>query len=254
MSELLLYPRLPAAVARSRLALIRRRTLAQLECLAATQDPDAIYAATGGTRVTPDVLQSLRIKLLGEARLCGFPQRSGKDAVQFDWAAAPLLLDVLRLSSGEACRNEVWSFIAIIVLPDLVTWRFPSQNEERFLGGERNTFQRMWWRAYLLREPGATDPWRLIRLPEDALVGLMERPGISSNPRVTRAIAVAIMDLIATLPSEKREAGWRLAYKLVRRRIPLVNLDALDPRELTAQLNEICRAVAARLEREHVAA
>ena len=154
---------------------------------------------------------------------------------------------VLRMSCGEACRNEVWNFIATILLPDLVTWRFPSQNERRFLGGDRNTFQRLWWRAYLLRESGAHDPWRLIRLPEDALVGLMERPGISSNPNVTRTIARAIVEIVVTLPSEQREAGWRLAYKLVRQRIPLVNLDALDEPQLISQINEVCRSAERRV-------
>ena len=241
MTELLLYPRLPVAVARSKIAEIKGRSLADLSRMAAFEFPQAIYPATGGTRVLQDVLKSTRSELLRKAEELGFPQRTEADPIHFDWAAAPVLLKTLRMTPGEACRNDVWTFIATVVLPDLVAWRFPSRHETRYLGGGRNTLQRLWWRAYLLREKDSPDPWRLVRLPEDALVGLMERPGISSNPRVTQAIARWVADSIVPLKTDGKEDLWRRAYRLVRQRIPLVNLDALEESDLVAQINEVCR-------------
>ena len=135
----------------------------------------------------------------------------------------------------------------MVLLPDLATWRFPNQNDRRLMGGDRNTFQRLWWRAYLLSDASTDDPWHLLKLPEDAMVGLMERPGISSNPEVTRAIARTISRIAEALPNAKKEDGWRLAYKLIRQRIPLVNLDSLGPADLNEQLGSISTATLLRM-------
>jgi hypothetical protein len=247
MTELFLYPRLPASIARTRIAQITGKAPSALSPDASSSSPDAVYPATGGARFPAERMDRLRSELLDQARQLGFPSLDGAEAVRFDWVAAPILLERLSMHPGEACRNEVWSFITLQLLPDLATWRFPGQNDRRLLGGVRNAFQRLWWRAFLLRQPGEKDPWKLLRLPEDALVGLFERPGISSNAHVTRAIAGAIENIIENLPGPLREAGWRLTYKRIRQRIPLVNLDALEHQELISQLQGICAAATRQL-------
>jgi len=243
MTELLLFPRLPAAIARSRMEGIRGKTPAELQASASETCAEAIYAATGGSWVKPQLLAGVRGELVSRARSLGFPDKNAGE-VRFDWIAAPILLTNLGMHPGEASRNEVWSFMAIQLLPDLATWRFPKQNTERFLGGTRNAFQRLWWRAYLLEDRDNEDPWHLVKLPEDALVGLMERPGISSNPFVTCMIAKAISELMGTLPSSLREEGWRLAYRRIRQRAFLTNLDAVEEAELQNQVRVICQRAA----------
>ena len=78
---------------------------------------------------------------------------------------------------GEAFRNEVWSYLTIEVLPDIAAWRYLGRAEERFLGGVRNTFQRLWLRGFLLDDP--TDRTLLLRylkeLKEDSFVHLPRR-------------------------------------------------------------------------------
>jgi hypothetical protein len=203
-----------------------------------------VFPATGGTCLTEAPLQKVRAALLEAARSLGFPKAVKQDAlVAFDAAAGSVLLKELPIVPGEGARDDVWSFLTLVLAPDLATWRFPDQNERRMLGGVRNTFQRLWWRAYLLHDPGKRDPWHLLRLPEDALVGLMERPGISSNPAVTKSIALGIEEIASRLPSASREDGWREAYKRIRQRFPLVNLDALSDQEVASQIGEICAAV-----------
>jgi DNA (cytosine-5)-methyltransferase 1 len=244
MSEVFLFPRLPIGAARTRVAEITGKSAQELLATYVLSSTDAIYPATGGTRLTLDRLEKLRAELLTCARQLGFPSTERMEPASFDRAAAVALLQYLPIQPGEASRTDVWSFITLRVFPDIATWRFPKQNERRLLGGVRNTFQRLWWRAYLLHDPSEADPWHLLKLPEDALVGLFERPGISSNPHVTRSIAKAIVAIIESVPSAHQEGGWRLAYKRIRQRVPLVNLDALDEPELQGQLEAICTAVA----------
>lgn len=243
MSETYLFPRLSPVQVRERLQTIAGRSPRQLSELATSSFQDAIFAATGGGRVNTAVLDQVRNRLLSAAEKYGFPDESTSSPVAFDPTASAILLHDLPIAPGEACRDDAWSFLTTMLLPDLTTWRFPDQNERRFLGGARNAFQRLWWRAYLLEDAGAPDPLWLVRLPEDALVGLMERPGISSNRRVAREIARAIRTIADTLPASAREGGWRLAYKRIRQRVPLVNLDVLPDNSLIQQLNEICTAV-----------
>lgn len=206
-----------------------------------TNPADAIFPATGGTRVDPQAFVEVRARLVLSASQLGFPQTASPDiGTKFDHDAAAILFQDLPICPGEASRDEVWSFMSICVLPDLTTWRFPDQNERRFLGGVRNAFQRLWWRASMLRDESSNDPWWLIRLPEDALVGLMERPGISSNSTVARVIAQSIAKLSASLPARLREDAWRAAYKRIRQRVPLANLDSVTADVLVRQLGDLC--------------
>jgi len=252
MADVFLFPRLPASAARARLSDVLGNSVAELSRQAATSHPEAVFAATGGRRIGEDLLKKLRAALVGAAHQLGFPNDTRQESiVAFDLAAGRVLLAELPIAPGEASRDEFWSFMSLVLAPDLATWRFSDQNERRLLGGVRNTFQRLWWRAYLLCEPQEPDPWRLLRLPEDALVGLMERPSISSNPTVTRSIARGIADIAANVNGSAREEAWRDAYKRVRQRFPLVNLDVLPPAEVASQIDSICRAVMAAFVAKH---
>jgi Family of unknown function (DUF6339) len=241
-TEFFLFPRFSPRVARLNLEKIQGKSPLQLTSLAGTDSADAVYPATGGGRVGQQVLADLRRRLLDCAKTLGFPDPEDAEAVKFDHEAAGILLQHLPIAPAEASRDEVWSFISLCLLPDLATWRFPDQNSRRFLGGVRNTFQRLWWRAAMLKDDTVSDSLWLIRLPEDALVGLMERPGISSNNVVARSIARSIAKLAESLPTPLREDGWRAAYKRIRQRIPLVNLESLPEPALAEQLDTLCQA------------
>jgi hypothetical protein len=242
--EIYLFPRLPIRAAKARIAEVLGKGVSDLGAMAAGSHPESVYPATGGTRISEQSLLKVRAALLKAARELGFPNTSGRDSLlSFDPAAGIVLLEELPIAPGEAARDDVWSFMTLILAPDLATWRFQDQNEQRLFGGVRNAFQRLWWRAYLLHDPRERDPWHLLRLPEDALVGLMERPGISSNPAVTKAIALGIQGIANRLPSDLREDGWRDAYKRIRQRFPLVNLDVLAEQEVMNQIGQLCQEV-----------
>jgi hypothetical protein len=200
-----------------------------------------VFPATGGARVSESDLKSLRGGLLKIATSLHFPEEANQHAAaEFDYLAGRFLHESMKISPGEAAKNDVWTFFALILVPDVATWRFPDQNERRLLGGVRNVFQRLWWRAQSLCAKSESDPYYLLRLPEDALVGLMERPAISSNSTVARTIARAIFEISRDTQLKDRENTWRDAFKRVRQRVPLVNLEYLDDAELSRQIAEIC--------------
>ncbi len=242
MSEYFLFPRLPTAAAEARLASVSGKAVADLTRIAATQDATAVFGATGGARVQERILANLRSELVRAATELGFPNPSRKDiTMSFDPIAAGILSDGLPISPGEASRDDVWAFLTLVLLPDIATWRFPDQQRNRLLGGTRNAFQRLWWRAQVLRDSSNTnDPIWLLRLPEDALVGLMERPALSSNPRVAVTIGRTIHALAAQTTATEREDAWRSAYKRIRQRLVLVSFDFLPDEDLRAVIRSTC--------------
>jgi len=190
MRETKLFPRLTTAAA--------RRLLNDAASLAgdparARHDGEgaATWGASGGRRVTAAELAEIRTALVTLAETCGFP--NGGDRVSraaFDARCTAWWGETQALPLGEALRDDVWTCLAVALLPDVVRWRFQGLSAERFLGGVRNTFQRQWMRALAFdRGEGADGRWRLVELlPEDALVQVMERPSVGSQPELARAI------------------------------------------------------------------
>lgn len=190
MRETRLFPRLTTAAA--------RRLLADAAALAsepgrARRDGEAgaTWAASGGRRATAEELTEIRTAIVELAEAYGFPD--GGDRVSraaFDARCTAWWGEADALPLGEALRDDVWTWLAVALLPDVVRWRFQGLSSERFLGGVRNTFQRQWMRGRAFdRGEGAEARWRLVELlPEDALVQVMERPSVGSQPELARAI------------------------------------------------------------------
>ena len=149
------------------------------------------YAATGGSRAHKSQLIKLRDGLLEIGQANGFPSTDRRNSfARFDAEVTAFLIDNPLFGSGEALRDDVWAFIGVSLAPDLVYWRFGSARE-RYLGGVRNTFQRLWLRGRVL-DRGADHPrrWKLVKeLTEDALVQITERPSLGGDPVLARAIA-----------------------------------------------------------------
>ena len=151
----------------------------------------ARFGATGGRKVDPAELNQLREELLRLAESNGFPGARDRTALaRFDAETGAMLVEQPILASGEALRDDVWAFIGVSLAPDIVNWRF-GKSRERYLGGIRNTFQRLWMRARSLdRGANYPDRWRLLEeLTEDALVQISERPSLGGEPMLATAIA-----------------------------------------------------------------
>ena len=156
--------------------------------------PEAVrFAATGGSRAERDHLLSLRKTVEEAARAHGFGVPGNRAShARFDTELGASFAEMSLLSSGEALRNDFWTFVGTSLAPDVVYWRFGAARA-RYLGGVRNTFQRLWLRARAL-DRGKQHPrrWQLLEaLTEDALVQITERPSIGADPVLARAVAEA---------------------------------------------------------------
>lgn len=155
---------------------------------------ETTYAASGGSPVPNEFLRTFRSKLVEIARACGFPGRgSAANRARFDELTSIHLAQLPELETGEALRDDVWAFLATVLVPDLVAWRFTDRPVERFQGGVRNAFQRLWIRGRILdRGPEAEHRWKLLaELTEDAFVQITERPSIGGDARLARSFAEA---------------------------------------------------------------
>jgi hypothetical protein len=205
------------------------------------------FAPSGGTRAAADIIVGIAKRLRSIAADCGFPSSDDADARgRFDRLAARALATIPELRSGESLRDDVWAFIATVLAPDLTAWRFPDPARERFGGGVRNIFQRLWMRGRIL-DRGEEEPerWKLVEShSEDAMVQIFERPSIAGNERLARAIAEAWTDTAEKVGRSQMEDLMRRATRLIRLRNEIVDLSFLPEGDLVAEVESAFRMAA----------
>ena len=158
-----------------------------------------------------------------------------------------ILHEIMQIAPSEASHQGPWAFMACILLPDIVRWRFPGAeritSKERFLGGSRglrNTFGRVWWRAYTLGQPDSNQPYEFLsQLGEDEMVQIMERPGLAGSPLLARQVCRSFLDAMRQNSGIARSELLRDTMKRLRRLLPLISFDALLDDELCILINEI---------------
>lgn len=203
--------------------------------------PQAVrFAATGGTQASPRLLSEFREGILQIAEMNGFGRAGGRAGfAKFDAEAAAWLADRSFLASGEGLRDDVWAFLGVALMPDVVYWRF-GVARERYLGGVRNTLQRLWMRGRALdRGLGSPDRWQLLdELTEDALVQITERPSLGGDPLLGRAIAEAWVRAAHQRGKGAMEAIMRGAVLRIRVWNEVRSLSDLPAAELALVLDE----------------
>lgn len=244
-----LYPRLLHSDARDLSENYADLSLSELEDRADVQHPRSIFTSTGGTRVSQATLRDLRQGVRKIAVEAGYPSPfpdapPHRSRLDFDFEAARFLHEEMAIVTGEAGKDDVWEFLSCVLLPDVVRWRFPGSSrndhrtsEERFLGGVRNTFQRLWWRAEVL--VGEDGFGVLRRLNEDELVQIMERPLIASHREVARRMASMFLELVDRHADIDRMHVMRDAQKRLRRLTPIISFSALDDFRIDATVREV---------------
>lgn len=196
------------------------------------------FAASGGTQ---DFNAAGRISNLVKevAAKHGFPEAVGQKAkAAFDVDCAVALAQCPELATGEALRNDTWAFLSGVMLPDIVEWRFPGAKAERYEGGVRNTMQRLWMRGVVLdRGPGIKNRWGLLAaLTEDAMVQIFERPSISADATLARAIAEGWVATANKIGSSAMEDVMRRATKLLRIHNEIIDLGFLPNEQLQTEV------------------
>lgn len=226
-----LWPRLPLPRARVTAAEVASLTVEQLSRLPVNREASRLFAPTGGIRVDDVVVRDLRTRLEGIASGAGFPAIVRRDGrARFDNDASQFLVDY-PMSPGEALRPEVWAWIAVVLVPHLVKWRWAGENGavalERFAGGvTRNALGRLWYQGMSL-DRGRSEPQRWLysqSFGADQAVALLERPSLAGN----RRICLAVGKVWTSLPEAKRkEELFRQTMKALIVRGGLIRLDVL---------------------------
>lgn len=187
-----IYPHLSRVAARSRVEEIRRVSEENPEALVdlvGFHDPKAALPATGGTSATVDTIAEVREYVMREIQQWA-GRVVGSGSSEFDRTLGKALHTALDVAPTEAASEDFWTFMTVVVFPDVAYQRFPSLPDERLLGLPRNVLRRVWLRHSVLGDmlfEGHTP------LQEDELVGLFERSSLARNPRLLRALANQIL-------------------------------------------------------------
>jgi hypothetical protein len=217
-------------------------------------DTPFTYAPVGGVQGGPQFMRELREKVLALAHEHGYPATRDQASLHaFDSDGAYLLHRELGITPHEAGHREVWACLTAAHLLDVAAWRWGGINDRNRANGDinRDTFRRLWWRAEMLHDPNLT--WDAFGgLGEDEIVAIMERPGVTGNPRIAKAIVRGFSACLQTEPdlAPLRMQLMRDAMKRLTRLTPFILLDALTSVELDEKIenvmNEAKRAVQGR--------
>lgn len=196
------------------------------------------YATSGGTQ-QPQFLDGLAERIRNVMGICGFPDnRSQVAKAKFDRVVGELLGEDDSLRTGEFLRDDTWAYLSCCLLPEIVEWRFPGYNRERYAGGDRNTFQRLFRRAVTLDRGPGPNRWELLTaLSEDACVAIFERGIIASRPALVRSIASCWIHHARRQGRGNMEGIMRHAIKLIRLRNVPYDTEWMEEDQLTAMVD-----------------
>lgn len=239
-----LYPRLAPSHAVELWEELHLRPVEALRNVSASTHPNEYFAAVGGRRVVTNEIDLIARDIRGLAEKFGYPDTRGRAMADFDTEVSIYLGSAVEISPGEAYRPETWAFLSLIVLPDVVKWRFQGFNISRCTGGRRDCFHRLWLRAkaFDLGE-GRDNRWILLRnLTEDAFVSIIERPSLAGNYTLCKVLGLSWMKTASKVGRGAMEDLNRRAIKRIRSKGTIIYLDAL-PYEALKSIVEQCYSV-----------
>lgn len=233
------YPRLPRAVARE---IVEERVEWLPEKLrqeSHTSHPLAA-PARAGSLVPKNLLTQVRDRVRTALDIADpkfdWPIAASRVA-EFDRIIGRQLYENMQIVPADAASEGVWSFMTLVLLPELGPWRFPGAGDKRYFGVPRNVLRRTWWRAHILGPDLGGSTSLSPYLGEDELVQIFERPTLSANPWIARAIVSAIHGSSEQLTGARSVFVRDFTRRLLRM-TPLLCLDALPRDSLEALLVE----------------
>lgn len=182
--------------------------------------PDQVFAPIGGHKVTQGHLEQVRDAVHGavaSAREVNDSHPQGSSGItwetRFDVHVGVALHQTLGISRSEAAVPGVWSWLTLVLLPDVIAFRHPrTKKAARLTGGPRNILSVTWWPVEVLGR-SLVDPTSTQSLQVDEIVGLFERSALSRN----NELAVAYATLVQQRQPQGRMSTTREFAKLVRR-------------------------------------
>ena len=189
-------------------------------------------ASTGEIAVMRErVLESIT-EWRGRASLTSPEDRAG-----FDNSLGVALHRHLNIVPSDAGHEGTWTFLTVLVFPDLAATRFGNLAASRLVGTPRNVLRRVWQRQVVL---GDLLQQGKVPLGEDELVGLFERTALVRNGAIVREVVRAVY----AYEGPRRSAWARKFYKLVTFQTGARMLDVLDDAELAHLVRKLAAQAA----------
>lgn len=237
MSAQLLWPRLSRGRA-VQLALTLSTASLEQARLGARTSHRAAAPEPWGQPVTDGRIADVQARLRELADGRGWPKRlDPAGAAEVDRGWGRLLHEGMQIMPVDAADEGVWSFLALVVVPDLSLWRWPGAHRDRFIGLSQHAFGRLWWREWVLGSDMTGDVGTAAPLSEDELVALFRRRDLVANPVVARAIVRGVQRSGVEGPA--RLATMKRVVVDLLRLTPARCLDVLDEVELDQLVREV---------------
>lgn len=237
MNQLMAFPRLSAAPARVRLQEVRtlvESNPANLRELSEVSHPQAVPVPTGAPIASSEDITTLRSNVYADLSAWNLTQPvNARDSIEFDRTLGDSLLRNLHIVPADAGHSDTWSFLTLVVFPDIAWARFPTLHENRALGKQhRNVLRRVWDRHRVVGDlqMSATAP-----LGEDEMTGLFERSALARNTGLVRVLASMIME---HSPADRTTYARTLSKSAVAITGTYL-LDVMDPREVRSLIEEM---------------
>ncbi|RAY10743.1 hypothetical protein DPM19_33640 [Actinomadura craniellae] len=237
-----LYPRLLSGQAKPLHEAYQTMAPAELTDRVGGTHDSAVFAATGGDRTSEKDLRRLREKVVALAQGSNFPEESTRELRStFDLKLAKLLHTEMGIVPAEAASGDVWAFLALVLLPDVAYWRYPSPPGDRVLGTDltRHVFGRLWWRAHLVHSPGDPDPYSALSILGEAAFDQIyaRRKALGGSPYLVKAI-LRVWDSLNLHEFKERQVLIDFLMRLLRLG-PFVAFEALNTDALDAELRSV---------------
>ena len=241
-----LWPRLSTAA-----GIIEYRKLAEVppeELAGASRNkhPQMTYAASGGRRIGENGVERLAEAIRSTAAEYGYPAEVGSaDHISFDRAAAEQIHQMMDITAVEAANRGVWTFLAVVAMPDVTRWRFSGDNLERWIATDltRHMFSRLWWQAatFGVKTANSQDYSLLRRLTESDLNQITERRSIAGVTPLARSIARVLTE---GSPEGGRRHVLRDATPRLRRLMAFIDFSVLTDDQLDDRVRALLHEAA----------
>ena len=252
MSQNFSYPRLLRSEAIKKIDIITKLSHDEINSHVETLDLNEYhYSAILGSKISKEKLLNFRVEMIEHLKDLGFPNKPSAESLKaFDSKLTIYLYENLNIIPNEASKNEVWNFLTCELLPDVVKWRFFSDNKEhtkeayidRYMGGRRNTLQRLWWRGFTLKNLNSDKPYYFLdHLFSDDMRELEERSSLYGNQKLVSSI---VSNFIEVKQFKKKSKVLprdilRDVIKRVLRQLPWLSFESLDETEINKHIRDL---------------
>lgn len=208
----------------------------------------AVPNPTGGEAPTQDHLRNWQreVSLRMRGQRTGTKLEKDRHGVLLGQAIS----DVIDPIPSDAAHDGVWSYLALMLFPDLVLARWPGEaatgelSSDRWIGsqlGRDRNYLKLSWRRWQVLGPvteGGGQP-----LGEDEFGALLERTSVARN---TRLVMAAAGQILAFKDHAARSDFAREFMKELTYLTGPLNLELLTDEELTRLTGDLARSVAER--------